>query len=59
MKSIHNLKKANDSIHRQSLLKILRHLGLHPKLVNMIALALKTPHLSKQSLGQKNQNLHS
>lgn len=35
-----DFKKAYDCIHRESLLKILRHLGLHPKLINLIKLTL-------------------
>ena len=35
-----DFKKAYDSIHRPSLLKILRHFGLHPKLIKLIELTL-------------------
>lgn len=33
-----DLRKAYDSNHRGSLIKILRHLGLHPKLIKLIKL---------------------
>ena len=35
-----DFKKAYDSIHRPSLFKILRHFGLHPKLIKLIELTL-------------------
>lgn len=35
-----DFKKAYDCIHRSSMLDILRNLGLHPKLINMIKLTL-------------------
>lgn len=36
-----DFKKAYDSIHRESLLKILQEFGLHQKLINLISITLK------------------